>query len=122
MGVDRGTYRTNQCLLNCNFDFGPADAAGARQSLGGDPRGAIKAAAAFAKFPFLAANVVDATGNLPAYLRAYAVKDLGIAKVGVLGLTYPGSATIVKATSVAGLRFLSTISAPSTSVAEPEMM
>jgi len=59
-----------------------------------------------AAFPFLAANVVDATGNLPAYLRAYTVKDLGIAKVGVLGLTYPGSATIVKATSVAGLRFL----------------
>ena len=34
-----------------------------------------------AAFPFLGANVIDATGNLPTYLRPYTVKDLGIAKV-----------------------------------------
>jgi 2',3'-cyclic-nucleotide 2'-phosphodiesterase (5'-nucleotidase family) len=33
------------------------------------------------------------------------VKDLGIARVGIIGLTNPGSATIVKATSVTGLLF-----------------
>jgi 2',3'-cyclic-nucleotide 2'-phosphodiesterase (5'-nucleotidase family) len=59
-----------------------------------------------ASFPFLATNVVEtATGKLPAYLKPYIVKDLGIAKVGVIGVTNPDSNTIVKATSVAGLRF-----------------
>jgi 5'-nucleotidase/UDP-sugar diphosphatase len=60
-----------------------------------------------AAFPFLAANVVESkTGKAPTYLNPFAVKDLGIARVGIIGLTNPGSATIVKATSVAGLQFL----------------
>jgi 5'-nucleotidase/UDP-sugar diphosphatase len=60
-----------------------------------------------AAFPFLAANVVDTTtGKSPTYLKPFVVKDLGIARVGIIGLTNPGSATIVKATSVAGLNFL----------------
>lgn len=59
-----------------------------------------------ATFPFLATNVVEtATGKLPAYLKPYIVKDLGITKVGILGVTNPDSNTIVKATSVAGLKF-----------------
>jgi 2',3'-cyclic-nucleotide 2'-phosphodiesterase (5'-nucleotidase family) len=59
-----------------------------------------------AGFPFLATNVVEnATGKLPAYLKPYIVKDLGITKVGILGVTNPSSNTIVKATSVAGLTF-----------------
>ncbi|MEP6694575.1 MAG: bifunctional UDP-sugar hydrolase/5'-nucleotidase [Chloroflexota bacterium] len=59
-----------------------------------------------ATFPFLAANVAETkTGKTPAYLRPFAVKDLGIARVGIIGVTNPGSATIVKATSVAGLQF-----------------
>ena len=59
-----------------------------------------------ATFPFLATNVVEtATGKLPTYLRPYIVKDVGIAKVGILGVTNPDGNTIVKATSVAGLKF-----------------
>jgi 2',3'-cyclic-nucleotide 2'-phosphodiesterase (5'-nucleotidase family) len=59
-----------------------------------------------ASFPFLATNVVEtATGKLPSYLKPYIVKDVGIAKVGILGITNPDSNTIVKATSVAGLKF-----------------
>ena len=59
-----------------------------------------------AAFPFLATNVVQtATGKLPSYLQPYLVKDLGIAKVGIIGVTNPESNTIVKATSIAGLRF-----------------
>ncbi len=59
-----------------------------------------------ATFPFLATNVVvTATGKLPSYLKPYIVKDVGIAKVGILGITNPDSNTIVKATSVAGLKF-----------------
>jgi len=59
-----------------------------------------------AAFPFLAANVIETrTGRAPAYLKAFEVRDLGITRVGIIGLTNPGSATIVKATSVAGLQF-----------------
>jgi len=59
-----------------------------------------------ASFPFLATNVVEtASGKVPAYLKPYIVKDMGIARVGILGITNPTSNTIVKATSVAGLRF-----------------
>jgi 5'-nucleotidase/UDP-sugar diphosphatase len=60
-----------------------------------------------AAFPFLAANVIETrTGASPSYLRPFVVRDLGVTRVGIIGLTNPGSATIVKATSVAGLRFL----------------
>jgi 2',3'-cyclic-nucleotide 2'-phosphodiesterase (5'-nucleotidase family) len=59
-----------------------------------------------AVFPFLAANVIETkTGAAPSYLKPFVVKDLGITRVGIIGLTNPGSATIVKATSVAGLQF-----------------
>jgi 2',3'-cyclic-nucleotide 2'-phosphodiesterase (5'-nucleotidase family) len=59
-----------------------------------------------AAFPFLATNVVEtATGKLPAYLKPYVVKTTPLAKVGILGITNPESNTIVKATSVAGLKF-----------------
>ena len=59
-----------------------------------------------ASFPFLATNVVEtATGKLPAYLKPYVVKTTPLARVGILGITNPDSNTIVKATSVAGLKF-----------------
>jgi 2',3'-cyclic-nucleotide 2'-phosphodiesterase (5'-nucleotidase family) len=59
-----------------------------------------------ATYPLLAANVVETTtGRSPPYLKPFDVKDLGITRVGIIGLTNPGSATIVKATSVAGLQF-----------------
>ena len=56
-----------------------------------------------ASFPFLATNVVETkTGKLPSYLKPYVIKDTGLAKVGILGITNPQGNTIVKATSVAG--------------------
>lgn len=59
-----------------------------------------------ASFPFLGANVIEtATGKPPSHLKPYVVKDLGIAKVGVIGLSNPGSNTIVKASGIVGLRF-----------------
>ncbi len=66
----------------------------------------LAARAREATFPFLAANVVDdTTGATPAFARPYVIKDVGIARVAVIGLTYPSS-TIIKASSVKGLRFL----------------
>ena len=59
-----------------------------------------------AAFPLLASNVIEIkTGASPSYLKPFVVKDVGIARVGIVGLTNPGSSTIVKATSVAGLVF-----------------
>ena len=62
-----------------------------------------------ASFPFLAANLRDAGGAIPVYAKPWVVKDLGLAKVGVIGLTNPRSPTIVKAASIAGLTFLPSI-------------
>src|SRR5207247_995324 len=44
-----------------------------------------------ANFPFLAANVIETkTGKTPTYLRAFDVRDLGVARVAIIGLTNPG--------------------------------
>jgi 5'-nucleotidase/UDP-sugar diphosphatase len=62
-----------------------------------------------ASFPLLTANVVlERTGGPPPFAKPYVVKDLGIAKVAVIGLTYPSS-TIIRAASVQGLRFTSPV-------------
>ncbi len=54
---------TAEAIGNHDFDFGSIDSPGARQR-GGDPRGALKARAAQARYPFLAANLIDdATGR-----------------------------------------------------------
>jgi 2',3'-cyclic-nucleotide 2'-phosphodiesterase (5'-nucleotidase family) len=59
-----------------------------------------------AGFPFLCANCADASGAVPGYLKPYAVKDLGIVKVAMIGLILPSAASIIKDTSIAGLHFL----------------
>jgi 5'-nucleotidase/UDP-sugar diphosphatase len=77
---------------NHDFDFG---------------QDVLRDRAAQAKFPFLAANAVEqATGNVPAYLKPFIIKQVGNLKVGIIGLTNPGNAAIVKAESVKGLTFL----------------
>ena len=54
---------TAQAVGNHDFDFGSVDSPTARQ-LPGDLRGALKARAAQARYPFLAANLIDeATGR-----------------------------------------------------------
>ena len=69
----------------------------------------LAARAKEASFPFLAANLVDEkSGQIPSYAKPYVIRDLGIARVGVIGLTNPES-TIIKASSIKGLKFLSGI-------------
>lgn len=62
--------------------------------------------AAEASFPLLAANLRDASGAIPPYAKPWIVKDLGIARIGIIGLTNPRSPTIVKASGIIGLTFL----------------
>ena len=59
-----------------------------------------------ASFPLLCANCADPTGAIPGYLKPYAVKDLGIVKVAMIGLILPSAASIIKDTSIAGIHFL----------------
>jgi 5'-nucleotidase / UDP-sugar diphosphatase len=57
-------------------------------------------------FPFLAANVVDASGATPAFAKPYVVKDLGVARVAILGLSRVDTPSVTKAANTVGLRFL----------------
>jgi 5'-nucleotidase len=56
---------TAAALGNHEFDFGPAGAAATPASPADDPRGALKARAAEAAFPFLAANLIDQSTKRP---------------------------------------------------------
>src|SRR5205814_1292694 len=50
---------TAAAIGNHDFDFGPTGGDATPQQRGDDPRGALRARAAEARFPFLMANVVD---------------------------------------------------------------
>ena len=56
---------TAAAIGNHEFDFGPIDLGIPRPAPSGDPRGAIKARAAQAKYPFLAANLLDESTGRP---------------------------------------------------------
>jgi 2',3'-cyclic-nucleotide 2'-phosphodiesterase (5'-nucleotidase family) len=74
---------------NHEFDFGAADGPGARQPRGADPRGALEALAAHARFPFLAANLIDdATGRPVAWpnVRSSTLLTAAGVKVGIVGV------------------------------------
>lgn len=81
-----------QALGNHDFDWGQE---------------VLKERAAQAKFPFLAANIVEeSSGKIYSGAKPYLVKSVGGVKVAVLGLGYPGTPAINKAANVKGLKFL----------------
>ena len=92
---------------NHEFDFGPVGAASTPESASDDPRGALKSRAAEARFPFLAANVIDtATGQPVAWknVKPSTIVDVAGVKVGIVGVT---TATTPVTTIAANLRGLS---------------
>jgi 5'-nucleotidase len=92
---------------NHEFDYGPVGPAVVPSAPGDDPLGALKARVAQARFPFLAANVVDAaTGAPPAWLQGTALREIGGVKVGLIGLATPETPRATNPVNVAGLRFL----------------
>lgn len=93
---------------NHEFDYGPVGPAVIPTHPGDDPVGALKARIAQAKFPFLAANIVDAaTGAPPAWLGSgTAMRDVQGVRVGIIGLATPETARTTNPDNVAGLRFL----------------
>ena len=76
-------------LGNHEFDFGPVGPKPTPQQPGDDPRGALKARAAQAKFPFLSANIVyTATGrpvDWPNITPSVMVEAAGV-KIGIVGV------------------------------------
>jgi 5'-nucleotidase len=94
---------------NHEFDFGPAGPAPSPVAPGDDPRGALKARAAEAKFPFLAANVVDhRTGKPVAWPNvkpSTLIEAAGI-KIGLIGGVTTATPRSALPANVAGLDFL----------------
>src|SRR5678815_840225 len=77
---------------NHEFDYGPAGPAETAQKSGEDPRGALKARAATARFPFLAANTIDdATGQPVRWtnVKPSTLVNVRGVQVGLIGVTTP---------------------------------
>jgi 5'-nucleotidase len=101
---------------NHEFDYGPVGPA-ATAGTGEDPRGALKARASEAKFPFVVSNIVDAaTGeriawpNMPASIL---VTVAGI-KIGIIGASTESTPYTTMPANFAGLRMI----AAGTAIAE----
>ena len=91
---------------NHEFDYGAIDTASADDSGTLDMRGALKAAAARARFPFLAANVIDtATGHLLSWpnVRPSTLVDAAGLRVGIVGVMTRGGLSRTLAANVQGL-------------------
>ena len=91
---------------NHEFDFGPAGPPATPRSPGDDPRGALKARASEAAFPFLAANLVDtATGRPVEWTNVkptVLVQAAGV-KIGIIGVMTREALTATIASNVGGL-------------------
>lgn len=92
---------------NHEFDFGPAGSDATPKTPGEDPRGALKARAHEAKFPFLVTNIVDtATGKRVDYpnMPASTLIDVAGVKVGILGASTSNTPTTTMPANFAGLK------------------
>ena len=81
---------------NHEFDYGPVGPDETVQKPGEDPRGALKARASEARFPFLAANTIDdATGKPVAWpnVKPSTIVTVAGVKVGLVGVTTIDTAT-----------------------------
>ncbi|HEY8280312.1 MAG TPA: bifunctional UDP-sugar hydrolase/5'-nucleotidase [Bdellovibrionota bacterium] len=92
-------------LGNHEFDYGPVGDKAVPREKGDDPRGALKARIRDARFPVLAANVKDAQGKIPSWLRASRVLSIGGIRVGIVGGASPGTPGTTNALNLDGLKF-----------------
>jgi 2',3'-cyclic-nucleotide 2'-phosphodiesterase (5'-nucleotidase family) len=91
---------------NHEFDFGPVGKAATPRGPGDDPRGALRARAAEARFPFLAANLIEsASGATPGWtnVRPTTLVDVAGIKVGIIGVMTLRALTATIAGNVGGL-------------------
>ena len=97
-------------LGNHEFDYGPVGPSSTPRGKGDDPRGALKARAKEATFPFLTANIVDDATNRPLdypnfHPTALLTKKGGI-KVGLIGISTVDTPKTTIAVNFAGLKVL----------------
>jgi 5'-nucleotidase len=95
-----------EAIGNHDFDFGSVDSVAARQSPS-DLRGALKARAAQARYPFLAANLIDeATGRPVEWtnVRPSVLLQAAGINVGVVGVMTIDALQSTLAANVQGLR------------------
>jgi 2',3'-cyclic-nucleotide 2'-phosphodiesterase (5'-nucleotidase family) len=93
---------------NHEFDFGPAGPDETARTPGEDPRGALKARAAQARFPFLAANTIDiATGKPAAWpnVKPSTMVTVRGVRIGLIGVTTIDTAAQTIAANLGGLMF-----------------
>jgi 2',3'-cyclic-nucleotide 2'-phosphodiesterase (5'-nucleotidase family) len=99
------------CIGNHEFDFGPVGDHVVVKAPGEDPRGALKARAAEARFPFLAANILDERGTPVAWpnVKPTALVRAGQGKgkipVGFVGLATVDTPKTTVFSNVKDLRF-----------------
>jgi 5'-nucleotidase len=92
---------------NHEFDFGVVGPGVAPAGTSADVRGALKARAAEARFPFLAANLIDTATGRPVdwpNVSPSAVVDVAGVRIGIVGVMTSGALSATIATTVGGLR------------------
>lgn len=98
---------TATAIGNHEFDFGPAGPAPIPKSADDDPRGALKQRASEARFPFLAANLIDTDTGLPVAwdnVRPSVIVDVGNVKIGIIGVMSRNALAATIASNTKGLR------------------
>jgi 5'-nucleotidase len=98
---------TAAAVGNHEFDFGPVGPAATPRRGDDDPRGALKARAAEAAFPFLAANLLDEATGRPVdwpNVRPSALVQAAGLKVGIVGVMTREALSATIAGNVRGLR------------------
>jgi 2',3'-cyclic-nucleotide 2'-phosphodiesterase (5'-nucleotidase family) len=91
---------------NHEFDFGPVGPSATARTPSDDPRGALKARAAQATFPFLAANLLDAATGRPVdwpHVRPSVIVTAAGVRVGIIGIITREALTATIAANVVGL-------------------
>src|SRR5215510_10639819 len=99
---------TAAAIGNHEFDYGPVGPDETVQKPGEDPRGALKARAASARFPILAANTVDDTTGQPVTwtnVEPSTIVDVRGIQVGLIGVTTPDTPGLTIGANVIGLTF-----------------
>ncbi|NUO49755.1 MAG: bifunctional metallophosphatase/5'-nucleotidase [Polyangiaceae bacterium] len=94
---------------NHEFDFGPAGPDATPRSPDQDPRGALKAAAKAAPFPFLAANVIDESTKKPVdwpNVKPSTMVDVAGVKIGLIGITTQETLETTISANVKGLSIM----------------
>ncbi len=91
---------------NHEFDYGPEGDASVPRAPGDDPRGALKARLRQARFPWLAANILDATTRQPAAwpnVTPSTILTINGVRIGIVGLLTEPALALSVAANVSGL-------------------